>query len=313
MRNLRVSEILIVGLAALAAALGQADAPPSPRRLYGEPVRTLAVSPNGRTIALGTERIIRLVAIDGKPIVQLVGHQQAVVHLCFSPDGDTLASAAEPGDPSPMQLWAMATHQPIRRWGNADRCIRGLAFTPDGQQLAVVEPDAVTLHNPRLGRFSAELPVPPRWTDLNRVAVSPDGKSLAIGCDTGRRATFDIIDRTVKYAGSAPGASLAIQYHPDNRRLIWADAYDLHLCDDDGNVVPFAAQRLLNITAIAQTSNGTRLAIARGPDLTVWDIATRTLQATLTGHRRDIRSLAFAGSQTLVSAGDDGAMIWHVP
>ncbi len=304
---------LIVGVVALVAAGGYSEPSDGPRRLLIDPSQAIAVAPDGRTIAVGCGRDIHIVAIDGTSLRRLSGHGQPVTHLAFAPDGDTLASAADPGDARPLRFWDVATGGLIRAWGDGSRCVRGLAFTPDGQRLAVLEPDALSLHNPRLGRFLGDLPVPDGWTDLMCLALSRDGRTLAVGCTTARRATFEVASRRLISRATAPGPCLGLHFLADNRRLLWIDAYDLHLCDGDGPAPPFAAQSLCAATAVALSPDGATLAVARGTELSLWAVADRHPVGTLTGHRGELRALAFAGPQTLVAAGDGGAFAWTLP
>lgn len=313
MHRTRSGGWLVVGVAVLAATYGRGDAQQVPRRLCSDAAQAVAVAPDGRTIAFGCGRDIRIVARDGTPVRRLTGHGFPIAHLAFAPDGDTLASAAESGDARPLRFWNVATGEMIRAWGDGSRCVRGLAFTPDGQQLAVLEPDAVSLHNPRLGRFVGDLPIPAGWTDLAQLALSRDGRRLAVGCVSARRATFEVSSRTLVSRGPAPGPCLGLHFLADNRRLLWLDSYDLHLCDGDGPAPPFAAQSLGGTTAAVLSPDGTTLAVARGAELSLWDVAGRRLAGPLTGHRGEVRALAFAGPRVLVAAGDGGAFAWTLP
>lgn len=304
---------LVVGVAAWAATFGRGDAPPAPRRLCTEPAQAVAVAPDGRTVALGCGRDVRLVALDGTPIRRLIGHGFPVAHLAFAPDGDMLASAAEPGDARPLRFWDAATGAAVRAWGDGSRCVRGLAFTPDGQQLVVLEPDAVSLHNPRLGRFVGELPTPAGWADLTQLALSRDGRTLAVGCSTARRATFEMRSRKLVSRSTAPGPCLGLHFLADNRRLLWLDSYDVYLCDGDGPAPPFAAQSLCGTSAAALSPDGATLAVARAAEVSLWQVAGRRPVASLTGHRGELRALAFAGAKTVVAVGADGAFAWSLP
>ena len=66
-------------------------------------VRSVAFSPNGKTIATGSEdNTVKLWNLNGKEIQTFKGHSSAVLSVSFSPDGKTIASAS--GD-NTVKLW----------------------------------------------------------------------------------------------------------------------------------------------------------------------------------------------------------------
>jgi WD40 repeat protein len=93
-----------------------------------------AVSPDGRTVALGT--ILGTVSFvdlaSGRSRTGLGGHGVGVTGMRFSPDGRTLVSSAEDGS---VIAWDVATAAPIAHLvGHASRVL-GIAFSSDGRTL----------------------------------------------------------------------------------------------------------------------------------------------------------------------------------
>jgi WD40 repeat protein len=104
--------------------------PTDPQPFPGVP----AVSPDGRTIALGT--ILGTVSFvdlaSGRVRTGLGGHGVGITGLRFSPDGRTLVSSAEDGS---VFVWDVATAAPIAHLvGHASR-VGGIAFSRDGRTL----------------------------------------------------------------------------------------------------------------------------------------------------------------------------------
>jgi WD40 repeat protein len=95
----------------------------------------LAVSPDGRTLAVGRAdgTIALLDAASGRSLATLTGHQLRVTLLAFTADQRTLASGGADGT---VRLWSLATHSELfvlERW--ASHGPKALAFSPDGTTL----------------------------------------------------------------------------------------------------------------------------------------------------------------------------------
>ncbi|SBW26550.1 hypothetical protein FDG2_4964 [Candidatus Protofrankia californiensis] len=109
----------------------------SPSRGPADAVRSLAFSPDGHTVATGSDSgkitfwDVALRRPRGSP---LAGHRAAIQSLTFSPDGRTLASGGLDGA---TRLWDAASGQPIGQPLRAgEGQIWATAFSPDGALLA---------------------------------------------------------------------------------------------------------------------------------------------------------------------------------
>jgi WD40 repeat protein len=281
-----------------------------------EAVRALAVAPDGGSAAVARGNAVGLFRLSGAGLRSLAGHQRPVEHIVYAPQGEMIATAAESGDPGPLRLWDPASGELLHRWGDARRSVRDLAFAADGQMLAVLEPDAVTLHHPRLGRFRGALPLPEGVSDFYHLAISPDGRTLVAGCEKAERIVWDLPALRLVRCDPGPGPCRGLHFLPDGRRLVWLDTDDLRVWAlAAGDAPAFAAGRYLrDVTALALTGDGRALAVARGTELTVWDVRDRRLVRRLDGHRAAVRAIAFApDGRSLVSGDDAGvALVWRV-
>ena len=157
----------------LVAVLGDA------RFRLPEPATTVALSPDGKTVAAASgSNVLLFDAADGAYRRTLLGHTRELRRLAFSPDGDLLASSSLDGT---VKLWKVADGREVRTLGGHKEAW-AIAFSPDGKRLAVGTGDgAVFLWGVTEGRLIFQRSCQAKL--VFGVAFSPDGKMLAAGAD----------------------------------------------------------------------------------------------------------------------------------
>lgn len=148
-------------------------------------VRSLAFSPNGKILALasGPRAILRWDAVTWKPLsryqpVDAEGIGFGIV--AFSPDGATLASS-QGGGQRAIVLWDVATGRERAALPNPTQDVKGLGFLSGGRTL-------VSLGNEMHGALrtwdtmtsTSQEVINLGWSP-SCLAVSPDGKTVAVG------------------------------------------------------------------------------------------------------------------------------------
>jgi WD40 repeat protein len=112
--------------------------------LNGQVIFYIKLSPDNRTLAVGTNRgLVSLHdAATGREILKLKGHGGSINGMAFSPDGKRLASSSNTDG---IRLWDVTTgHEVfIIRQPNAGR----LVFSPDGKHLAAVSGRGIKLYS----------------------------------------------------------------------------------------------------------------------------------------------------------------------
>ena len=105
-------------------------------------VNTVAIDPTGKFVAAGgIDKSIRIWRMDekgGELVQSLMAHEDAIIKLAWSPDGQTIVSSS--ADKSIKVLRASDLTELKRMAGQSDWTF-GLAFSPDGAQLALARMD----------------------------------------------------------------------------------------------------------------------------------------------------------------------------
>jgi len=170
-------------------------------------IGALAYRPDGRVLALGTYKEVRLIEpATSQAIATLTGHAEAVRAIAFSPDGNFLAVAGGlPARSGEVKIWDLAGRKQVRTIkGHAD-CIYAVAFSPDGKSLATSSYDKlIKLWSIETGQeirtFKDHIDA------VYALAFAPDGQRLISGG----------ADRTVKVWDVATGQRLYTLSEPQD-------------------------------------------------------------------------------------------------
>jgi WD40 repeat protein len=247
--------------------------------------RSLAVSPDGAILAIGTEEgIVYLWQVsDGTLLSTLEGHTQdkGVTDVAFSPDGATLASSSID---ETVRLWRVADGALLDTLEGHERWVMSVAFSPDG---ATVASGGDTFDNTvRLWRASdgAQL----RTLEMRghgsvaSLAFSPDGETLASSWGDDMVRLWRVSDSALMHTLEHTTDVVSVAFSPDGE-ILASGTYD-------GTVW------------LWQASDGELLANWEG----------RIEGEERIGHLSKVRGLGFSPNGKLLASGAETIALWGI-
>jgi WD40 repeat protein len=294
---------------------------------------SVAFSPNGKYLASGNpDEPIILWDAKTHAVVRRFEHREGGLKLRFSADSTKLASACADGT---VCLWDVETGLALPELAGYLGSVNCLAFTPDGNNLALAGADSQIIHVWEVRTGKPVEAAPGHSGKIQALAYSPDGKLLA-SAGGGWRAD----DRAIALWETATGKLVrkfvghvdkiyGLQFSPDGKRLISAGEKDdtFRIWDvATGKELPHWRRKSvkgqgreenseeIRVTAVAWSRDGKWVASAHdNGQVVLWD-ATKGVQLLVyKGHEAAVHSLAFSpDSKWLLSGGVDRAVhLWN--
>lgn len=172
-------------------------------------ISALAYRPDGKLLALGTFKEVRLVEPEsGKIVATLPGEADDVRAVAFSPDGKLLAAAGGlPARGGEVKLWDVEKRAALRTINGHADCIYGVEFSPDGKSIATSSYDKlIKLWDVETGKEIRTLK--DHIDAVYALAFTPDGKRLvSASADRGVKI-WDVASGERLYTLSEPSDGL---------------------------------------------------------------------------------------------------------
>lgn len=304
------------------AVLNTAVNPESGLLAHSWPVRSVAFSPDGKTIASGSgDGIVRLwdAATQRKIGDPFIGHNRGVTSVAFGPGGKTLVSSSFDGT---VRLWNAADHTQIGDVFDAHAgMISSVAFSPDGRTLVTAgegDSGAVRIWDVATHRQIGE-PLGGHAYG-SAVAFSPDGRTFATSAGVDLRLWDTSSHAPIGKALTTAGYGISsVSFSGDGKTIAAADAgSSVQLWDTTTRAPvgkPFTASAG-GVDSVVFSPDGTMFAAAYNDgSVQLWDIVRHIgMGAPFTGHTSKVWAVAFSpDGSTLASSSDDATVrLWDV-
>jgi WD40 repeat protein/DNA-binding SARP family transcriptional activator len=328
---------------AVFALRGALDASPLERQLANVGLQAnpllwgpaVSYSPDGRRLAVGSQKgVVTIFGIPSGRVLRRFRLGAAAAIVAFSPDGSSLAvGTINPAGPNDHVVILDASTGATRQIGQGlaaptNTVFNNFAFSADGSVLFFPGAPGVVRWNWRTGgkRVLQRSPIGPVGSELglNVVALSPDGRRLAVGGSPGL-ALLDAATGRVLATADLHRTVFWVAFSPNGSQLAVASGAALPGSYDDGTIAlldprTLAVQRVLRriygntFTAVAFSPGGTRLAYGGGDGSAgVLELPSGALSIALRGHVTNVFQVSFSpdGRHLATAAADGTTLLWR--
>jgi WD40 repeat protein len=278
------------------------------------PTQALALSPDGRLLAIGQEHAARVWDVaTGKRVGPALPHGKAVLAMAFSPDGRRLLSGSVEGE---ARLWDLATGKCLYELPHREH-VRAVAFSLDGTTLLTGSSDRTA----RLWDAATGAPIgEPLQHEEGLKAVHFDADGLTVQTASANqticrweRQTGHLVHRLKLLA--SPSDS---RFSPDGRLVLTRSGpMTTRFFDTDTGqpAGPPLRVRDRRVSSLAVSLDG-RTAFTGDADGAgqLWDVATGKPLGLALAHRDSVWTATFGPGGILAASDASGAVrLWDLP
>ncbi|MDR3633011.1 MAG: protein kinase [Isosphaeraceae bacterium] len=193
--------------------------------------QSVAFRPDGKALAIALEggRVLIVDPATGTLIRELPKHEQPVLAVRYSPDGNILATAGGTEDLTRLglvKLWDAETGQEKATLEGHRYMIKAMTFSPDGSTLALGDSPPGKTKGARiyLWNVASLKQLPHRYVrdGVRALAYSPDGGTLAATLQSGDLYVYRVVDNampTMSFSTAHGSAAPGLAFGPQGETL----------------------------------------------------------------------------------------------
>ncbi|MCZ8308757.1 MAG: NACHT domain-containing protein [Microcystis sp. LE19-98.1E] len=257
---------------------------------------------------------LQKILIEGREYNRLLGHNDSVLSVSFSPDGKTLASGSHDNT---IKLWNVETGEEIRTLTGHNEGVNSVSFSSDGKTLATGSfENTIKLWNLETGQEISTLSG--HNASISRVSFSRDGKTLATGSS----------DKTIKLWNVETGQEIrtltghndsisSVSFSPDGKTLA-TGSYDntIKLWNvETGQEIRTLTGHNYSVFSVSFSPDGKTLASGSHDNtIKLWNVETGEEIRTLSRHNGGVNSVSFSNDGKTLATGsaDKTIKLWDV-
>ncbi|CAD8204075.1 unnamed protein product [Paramecium pentaurelia] len=257
---------------------------------------------------------VQIILLTGQEKSKLVGHNDSVFSISFSPDGTKLASGS--ADKS-IRLWDLKTGKEQQKLEGHNESINSECFSPDGTTLAYSCRDC-TIHLWDIKAQVEKYKLEGHNSYVLSVCFSSDGIKLASGSWDNTIRLWDVNtgQENSKLEGQSDGI-YSVCFSPDGTILAAGSAdKSIRLWD-----VKTKQEKLQleghseNVNSVSFSPDGTILASGSSDYIIcLWDLRKGQKQSSLEGHSDSVISVSFSSDGIILASGsrDNTVQLWDI-
>jgi WD40 repeat protein len=283
------------------------------------PIASVKFSPDGRLLAVGAYREIRLIdPTTSKLIGTLPGPVDYVRSLAFSPDGKMLAAGGGPPQRGgEIVVWDTRSLQILKTMQGDKDCIYSIDWSPDGKLIASGSYDKmVKLWDVASGAEVRNLA--DHIDAVFAVAFSPDGKRLASASQDRTVKIWDVASGQRLYTlGDATDGLTSLEYSSSGDQIVAAGydktIYVWRLGNSDSSLVQSLIADEGSILALAWTPDGKTIVTSSSDGSIRFRDAATLNPFRIIDHQPDwVQALSINPDGTKLAAGrNDGSLTMY--